>query len=185
MSISREKFESEGMLPEIAKEKHMEMVRSIRLGHCIDLSTWAEAQEFCMSSPIDRTEHQKSGEDFVKQAVALVLEDEGWEDIDIKWGSEHGPDIQGNRGVEHVVVEAKGIMDEDPAIQNYSLRSIGQIVIYREKATWESILAFPALTNYVKHMRKLPPWFLSAMNLRVFLVKNEKGIYSVARLRII
>ena len=182
--ISRDRFLSEGRAPHLLKANHLQKVTAILFGRRVDISSWPEAVEFCVPSPIAASDFDTHDEDVVKQAVRLALEDGGWQVTEINWGEEQGVDIVAERPGVHMVIEAKGTRQRGPGIRHYTFSAIAQVVIARVETGWQSGLAFPALKGYVNQLRKLPHWFWSVMNLTVFLVKKEKDAYSVAEIRV-
>jgi len=184
MPISGDKLDREGRNPEEAWAEHMGKVLAIRFGGCETLTTWETALTFSSDVPIAPSDYTKHDEDVVKQATRLALESEGWTVTQVKWGKERGVDIVAERDDNHLVVEAKGGMKRrGPGMENYAMKSIGQIVVARKHDDWECALAFPALRGYVRLVQKVPAWFWEVTKLKVYLAKNWEGTYLLGEIR--
>jgi hypothetical protein len=142
-------------------------------GRLIPLQTEAALRELCYPGELGLSE------DTVKGAVKVALEADGWT-VDVRWGHEHGLDIEALRGPERLALEAKGEGSLSAMRVNYFLGALGELLQRMNSAETSYGLALPAHRQFAGLIARLPILVITRLDLCFFLVRpGANGGYEV------
>lgn len=129
--------------------------------------------------PERRSSERPSGllkEDEVKAAVRDHLATQGFE-VAVAWGHERGIDIEAHRGLERILLEAKGEAGLQPQQVNYFLGALGELIQRMDDPDAFYGLALPDNRQYRGLVDRLPSLARERLNLMVFFVqRSEEGL---------
>ena len=114
----------------------------------------------------------KITEDTVKSAIKQTLEADGWHTV-VRFGHDHGIDIEAVRGNERFVLEAKGEGFSSPARSVNFDGALGELLRRMNAADARYGLAMPAHRQFIGLVARLPLWIRQRLSLWFFFVRPK------------
>jgi hypothetical protein len=108
-------------------------------------------------------------EDDVKRAVAAHLEAQGYR-VTVRWGRDHGIDIEAFGSDGRLIIEAKGEAPKGPQQANYFLNAIGELIQGMADPHARYGLALPDNPQFRGLAGRLPTLARERLQLSVYFV---------------
>jgi hypothetical protein len=91
----------------------------------------------------------------------------------VRWGREHGTDIEAVRGSERLLIEAKGEVASNQQQHNYFLGALGELVQHMDDPYARHGLALPGNRQYRRLVQRRPRPVWDRLDLVVFFVSRH------------